>query len=410
MALSNTKLKKLKKLKNLKGKPKRYEVADEHGMFAEVLSSGSISFRYRYWLNGKKQKVTIGAYPTTSLKRAREIHTEYRALVAEGLSPARKKQADKRTEAKADTLRAFGDAWLAGNSHQPKWQEAQRRWLKVDIYPALGDRKLADINAGDILTLLDSIKARGAPQSALSVRNVLRRLFAHAIGRQLLTVNPAAQIPSKVIHKPVSRDRALSEAEIRFAFKVIDATGAARQSKLAIRLILLTLVRKSELRNAKISDINLAAGEWLIPETKNGKPHMVYLSTQAKAIIEELIGLAGGSEWLIPSVNDATKPMGQSTLNTLLFYIRAKRKAEGEAWNHFAVHDLRRTASTLLHEMGFDPLVVEKALNHTVRGVAGVYNRAQYAEQRRAMLQRWADYIDAVISGANVTPIRGLAA
>jgi len=400
VALSDTGLGKLK------GKSKRYEVADEHGMFAEVMPSGSIAFRYRYWLNGKKQKVTIGAYPATSLKRAREIHNEYRALVERGQSPAKQKQTIKRAAASGETIRLFAEGWLAAHAHRPKWQATQRYWLEGDIYPALGERNLREVTAGDVLTLLDSIKARGAPQSALSVRSTLRQLYAYAIGRQQATVNPAAQIPSAVIHRPVSRARTLDEKEIKSAFDVIESTGATRQSKHALRLYLLTMVRKSELLRAKIRDIDFDNGEWVITETKNGHPHVVYLSRQALEIMLQLKSIAGGSEWLIPSIANPKKHFGRSTLNSVLYNIEAAHKEEGKSWNRFTVHDLRRTASTLLHEQGFDPLVVEKALNHTVQGVAGVYNRAQYAEQRREMLQHWADYLDAVQKGGSVIAFR----
>jgi len=394
------------KLKSLKGKPKRYEVADEHGMFAEVMPSGSIAFRYRYWLGGKKQKVTIGAYPAMSLAAARLKHSEYRTLVEQGKSPAQKKQADKRVTASGETLRDFGKAWLEANTHRPKWQAVQRFWLEGYIYPSLGNRNLRDVTAGDVLTLLDSIKARGAPHSALTTRSILRKLYAYAIGRQQATINPAAQIPSTAIHTPVSRARTLDEKEIRSAFEIIEAAGASRQSKLALRLILLTMVRKSELIAAKIGDIDLSAAEWNIPVAKNGRPHVVYLSRQAMDIVRELKTLAGASQWLIPSLSDPRKPLGRTTLNSVLSNIESARKQEDKPWARFTVHDLRRTASTLFHEQGFDPLVVEKALNHTVKGVAGVYNRAQYAEQRREMRQHWADYIDAVQKGGSVIAFR----
>jgi len=400
MALSDT------RLKSLKGKPKRYEVADEKGMFAEVMSSGAIAFRYRYWLNGRKQKVTIGAYPETSLKRAREILAEYRALVEAGKSPARHKQAEKQSESEADTFKEFAEAWCTNNPHSGNWLATQRYWLELDVYPSLGSRKIGDITAGDVLTLLDSIKKRGSPQSALRVRGIIKQVYDYAIGRQRATINPASQIPSKVIHKPQSRSRTLAEAEIRAAIEAIDETACTPQSKRALKLILMTLVRKGELRNAQWQHIDFTRCEWHIPETKNGKAHIVYLSSQAIALLTELKTLAGSSAWVLPSRADPKKRIGETTLNAVLYSIEQSKLRKKANWTRFTVHDLRRTASTLLHEQGFDPLVVEKALNHTVQGVAGVYNRAQYAEQRREMLQHWADYLDAVIKGGQVVAFR----
>jgi integrase len=254
--------------------------------------------------------------------------------------------------------------------------------------------------------LLDSIKKRGAPQSALRVRGIIKQVFDHAIGRQRATFNPASQIPSRVIHRPKSRDRTLSESEIRDFFTALDQSKATTANKLALRLILLTMVRKGELRFARWADIDLEKAEWSIPETKNGKPHIVYLSTQAVAILHQLKALAGDSEWVVPSTHARRKPAGETTLNNVLTGIELAMRREGKDWSSFAPHDLRRTASTILHEQNFDPLVVEKALNHSVRGVAGVYNRAQYADQRKKMLQHWGDYIDGLARGGTVVAFR----
>lgn len=393
-------------LKALKPRTKPYIVTDREGLYVEVLPSGSIVWRYRFRLNGKREKLTIGSYPDLSLKEARKKHAELRGSVAQGQNPAREKQHAKREHAAAETFKDFAEAWLTETGHSEKWQATQKYWLELDIYPALGGRKIKDVTAGDVLTLLDSIKKRGSPQSALRVRGIIKQVYDYAIGRQRATINPAAQIPSKVVHKPQSRSRTLSEQEIRAALEAIQASGATPQSKRALRLVLLTMVRKGELRRARWEHIDLERGEWNIPETKNGKAHIVYLSRQAVAIFKELKSLAGASAWALPSRHDPRNPMGETTLNAVLYGIELAKLRAGEKWQSFTVHDLRRTASTLLHEQGFDPLVVEKALNHTVRGVAGVYNRAQYAEQRKQMLQHWADYIEAVRSGAKVVPIQ----
>lgn len=390
----------------LKPRSKPYIVTDREGLYVEVLPTGTVIWRYRFRVDGKREKLTLGTYPALKLKDARKEHAKLRASVAKGENPAREKQDKKRDKASAESLEDFAEAWLKDVGHSDKWRDTQRYWLKLDVYPSLGNRKINDITAGDVLTLLDSIKKRGSPQSALRVRGIIKQIYDYAIGRQRATVNPAAQIPSKVVHKPQSRSRTLSETEIRAALESIARSGATLQSKLALNLILLTMVRKGELRAAQWEYVDLERGEWHIPETKNGKAHIVYLSRQAIARFEELKSISGASPWVLPSRSEPRKPMGESTLNSVLYGIEYAKLKKGEKWDAFTVHDLRRTASTLLHEQGFDPLVVEKALNHAVRGVAGVYNRAQYAEQRKAMLQHWADYIDAVENGAKVVPIR----
>jgi integrase len=346
------------KLRSLKPKSARYEVADKGGMFVEVMPSGIIAFRYRYWLHGRKEKVTIGSYPEKSLKDARRIHDSYRSLVESGQSPAREKQAEKQAILSAESFEDFAESWLKDNGHGERWQATQKYWLKLDVYPAIGNRKLTDITAADVLALLDSIKRRGSPQSALRVRGIIKQVFDYGIGRQRATFNPAAQIPSRIVHKPQSRERTLSEVEIQEFLSAVESCQAEKANKAALRLILMTMVRKGELRFAKWEHVDLDRAEWLIPETKNGKPHIVYLSTQALAIFDELKKLAGASDWVLPSTFDPGKPSGQTTLNSVLYGIELTTLRAGKKWTRFTPHDLRRTASTLLHEQGFNSDVI----------------------------------------------------
>jgi integrase len=160
------------------------------------------------------------------------------------------------------------------------------------------------------------------------------------------------------------------------------------------------MVRKTELTEARWEDVDLGLGEWHIPQTKNGKPHIVYLSEQARRLFEELRVAAGDSPYVLPSRSNPRKPIAASTLNHAL-------EALGfPAERGFVIHDLRRTASTHLHEAGFQSDVIEKALSHTIGGVRGIYNRAEYAHARKRMLQQWADMVDQWTRGADVVSFR----
>ena len=165
-----------------------------------------------------------------------------------------------------------------------------------------------------------------------------------------------------------------------------------RAHKLALHLLILCMVRKSELTEAKWEEIDLDKAEWTIPgeRMKKDKPHLVSLSRQAVAMLEELKGLASGSEWVFPSRGDLQSPIAKSTLNVAI------RALEIDV-RDFVIHDFRRTASTHLHEAGFNSDWIEKSLAHETKGIRGVYNRAQYADQRREMLQWWADFVDSQI-------------
>jgi integrase len=174
-------------------------------------------------------------------------------------------------------------------------------------------------------------------------------------------------------------------------------------NKVALHLLLLTMVRKTELTEARWEHVDMKRGEWHINETKNGKPHIVYLSEQAKKLFEELRVMAGDSPYVLPSRSNPKKPLSDSTLNHALDALGLSLARE------FVIHDLRRTASTHLHEAGFSSDVIEKAMNHTIGGVRGVYNRAEYADQRRDMLQQWADMVEQWVKGADVVSIGSVA-
>jgi integrase len=188
------------------------------------------------------------------------------------------------------------------------------------------------------------------------------------------------------------RTRSLSPDELKIYLQVLYRSNIRRQFKLTLHIILLTLVRKSELLQARWINVNLDDGEWLIPEaqSKTGKPHTVYLSAQVREMFVELRQLAGDSELVLPGRGSLTRPFAANALNHAMGAMTFPIPP-------FTIHDLRRTASTRLHEMGFPSDVIEKSLNHTIGGVRGVYNRAEYAEQRKEMLQKWADYVEELL-------------
>jgi integrase len=200
----------------------------------------------------------------------------------------------------------------------------------------------------------------------------------------------------KYIATAKARSRALNEAEIRLFLNRLDAAPRPSELNHALRLILLTLTRKSELRMARWEHIDLERGEWEIPQenSKTGAGQIVYLSQQAIGILARLRSAARRAGYIFPAFgSNGSTPLSQSTLNRAL-----ERVQHGMA--HFTVHDLRRTGATRLSEMGFNADWIEKALNHKLRGVRGIYNRAEYAAQRREMLQAWADTLEGLQSRA----------
>ncbi|MEN8260868.1 MAG: tyrosine-type recombinase/integrase [Pseudomonadota bacterium] len=419
MALTDT------MLRSLKPRQRIYQAADDGGLFIEIMIGGTKAWRFRYRLGGKQEKVTLGEYPAYPLAEARKWRDDCAALAKRGVSPMALKRGDpisgdtkpevreladaflknwcwravekvkaKEADARAaGTIEAFAWRWYAEvvepNNSNPR---NIKRVLQKDVIPAIGEKQVADVTVSDVLVITDHIKNRGADQMALQTRNVLKRLFAYAIAREKTTFNPAAAVEAKFIATARSRDVALTPDEIGKLLRAIYQSSMKRAHKLALHLLILCMVRKSELIEARWEEIDFGKAEWAIPgeRMKKDKPHIVPLSRQAVAMFEELKGLASKSEWIFPSRGSLMQPISKTTLNV------AVRALDIDV-RDFVIHDFRRTASTHLHEAGFDSDWIEKALAHETKGIRGVYNRAQYAGQRRQMLQWWADFVDSRI-------------
>jgi integrase len=391
------------KLKALKPRDRVYIVTDSRGLYVEVFPTGGVIWRCRYRLNSKQEKVTIGKYPSLTLKDARVKRDELMQLAARGKSPAKEKQLIKQRLSATTTVREFGERYYNEVVVRDRKDPTDMlRCLTKDIYPAIGEKSLQDVTIADIQRLVDMKKAHGFEAAAVSLRGVLKRLFDYAVARQVVDKNPAAALPTRFIAKLKARDRALTPEEIRTYLRTLYQSSIRQQFKLGLHLILLTLVRKSELLNARWEHVHLDEGLWEIPaeNSKTGKPHLVFLSRQAVELFRELRFLSGTSPLVLPGRSSLDKPFAHNALNHAL---------DGVTFPiaHFTIHDMRRTASTLLHERGFVSDVIEKALNHTMGGVRGVYNRAEYADQRRDMLQWWGDYVDSLAVGStNVVHFR----
>ena len=396
-------------LKNLKPKSAQYKVADRDGMYVTVSPAGAVTFRYDYRLNGRRETLTIGRYGPDglSLARARERCLEARRAVADGRSPSQEKQRQKRRLAEAKTFGEFTVRWAAEARMADSTRSMRKSILDRDILPAFRNRLLTEITADDLRDLCNKVKGRGAPATAIHVRDIVKQVYGFAILHGEKVANPADDVGPSSIATFVPKDRALSPSEIRIALSQMEYVASYPTIKLGLRLILLTLVRKSELIHATWDEVNFEKALWSIPKErmKASKAHNVYLSQQALDIMIALRTCAGGSRYLIPSRYDADKCMSNATLNRVTQLIVERAKANKLPLEPFTVHDLRRTGSTILNELGFNSDWIEKCLAHEDgRSSRGVYNKAEYAEQRRHMLQEWADMIDAWAAGKSHTP------
>lgn len=421
------------KIRSLKGAAKSVAVSDGGGLYVEVLPSGKKRWGLKYRINGKQETVRLGDYPNYGLAEARQWREESRALVVRGLSPMALKRGDAMPVSTPTAAKEMVDAYkikwfsaslgkqnaelqltqdktlvknyikiwfsdiVASTNKNPRNIE---RCINKDIIPKIGDINVKDVTIQDIVSIIDSIKARGADQMALQTRNVLKRFYSYLIARGVVVFNPPAAMEAKYIAVARSRDVALSKAEIGRLLRSIYKSNMNRAYMYALHLLVICMVRKSELVEATWSEIDFDNGVWEIPKErmKMGRSHVVPLSAQATAIFKELKTLSSGSNWVFPSRGDLKKPISKSTLNVVV------RSLDHDIQD-FVIHDFRRTASTHLNEHGYQSDWIEKALAHEMQGVRGIYNKAEYVEQRGEMLQWWANLVDGLIEETQTTAI-----
>ncbi|WP_094168729.1 tyrosine-type recombinase/integrase [Citrobacter braakii] len=391
------------KLKNLKPQDKLYKVSDRDGLYVAVLTSGSVSFRYDYRINGRRETLVIGQYGRDgiSLAEAREELITAKKLLKAGQSPAAAKRDGIKKIRGAETFAVHTDAYMKHVTLADSTRAMKQSVIDRDILPVLGNKMMAEITTGVVRDLCDRIVARGGRSTAVQAREIISSIYRYANDRGHGLFNPAADIkPSSIaIFKP--RERTLSPEEVGIFFRALNDFSAMGTLKMALKLVLLTLVRKSEFTLATWPEVDFRKSTWTIPadRMKASREHVIYLSKQAHDLLVGLQMCAGGSEYLVPGRYNFRKPLSNAALNSLIDRTVAEINKDSEKIQAFTVHDLRRTASTLLHEADYPSDWIEKAQAHEQKGVRAVYNKAEYARQRTYMLQQWADMVDAWIAG-----------
>ena len=401
-------------LKALKPAEKMYKVSDQRGLYVAVTPTGVASFRFDYRLNGRRETLVIGQYDSSlGMRKPRELSVldygmsvtlaEARLLLAKahrsvelGESPSRAK-AEKRAEA-AEVLtfgkwaeKYFAEAALAAST------KAMRKSIyDRNLSTEFGRLKLEEITPARLMARCEKIKQRGAAAPAVHAREIVLQVFRFIQARGLKVDNPAEAIRPKAIATFKPRDRSLSPLELRVFFNALEQTATMPTLRLVVRFMLLTLVRKSEFVGATWDEVDFEKAVWTIPKErmKARRPHNVYLSQQALDILVAFKTCFGASSYLHPGRYETCSPISAATLNRVIDATVKLIRYRGEEFEPFTVHDLRRTASTLLHEAGFNSDWIEKCLAHEQRGVRAVYNKAEYADQRMTMLQAWADMLD----------------
>ena len=396
-------------LKALKPKEKLYKITDRDGMYVLVTPNGTLSFRLDYRLNGRRETVVFGKYGPTglSLARAREKCIDAKRAISEGRSPAIEKQREKRRLLEAKSFGEFGEKWLLAGPMAESTRSMRRSVFERELLPIWRKRLLNEITPDDLRAHCAAIVERGAPATAIHVRDILKQIYGFAILHGEKVANPADEVGPASIASFVPRDRSLSPAEIRVMLKQLEHVATLPTIRLGLRLYLLTMVRKSELLDATWSEIDFVNAVWSIPKErmKRSKAHNVYLSRQVFDIFIALKTCAGNSKYVLPSRYDADAPMSRATFNRVTYLVVEQARKEGLPLEPFTVHDLRRTGSTILNELGFNSDWIEKCLAHEDgRSSRGIYNKAEYEVQRRHMMQEWSNIVEAWVAGRKYVP------
>jgi len=425
-------------LKNLKPREKAYKVADALGLYVSIAPTGSKSFRFDYRLDGKRETLTVGRYEdgtpsrsqdeipsldfgrVVSLSDARTLHDRARRMVQVGISPSRIKVEKRMQKEEADTFGAWASRYLEFKADPKSGDEMladSTLELRKSIYrrilePKLAKMPLMSIRPPMLADLFRKTKEERGPGPAVHAREFVLLVYRFAIGQGIDVVNPVDAIQRKTIATFKPRERNLTRHEIKEFFEVLQKTATAPTLRLAVKFMLLTGVRKGEFISATWKELDWERATWTIPANrmKAGKSHTVYLSEQAMDILTTLKACYPSSRYLHPGRYDSDEPISNATLNRTIdaavTLINSQQGPDQEEFLAFSVHDLRRTFSTRLNEALFSEALIELCLAHSKKDqVAAAYNHAKLPGPRRALMQGWADMIDAWCKGESAREI-----
>ena len=372
------------------------------GFGLRVTPKGTKSFVYKYDIDGQDRWITFGQYPKLKLAEALKKYAEALANVETGEDPADENVQINEANRKALTVRQLADQYIEKYAKPRKrsWKEDERI-LEHDVLGKWGARKASKITRRDVIDLLDKIVARGAPVQANRTLAVIRRMFNFAIDQDVMAASPCHRIKPPSSEK--SKDRYLTLDEIKDFWTRLDTAPLTRQTKLALKLLLLTLQRSSEVIGLNKSELDLPARTWIIPaeRTKNKRAQLVTLSPLAIEIVTALLKDAGEDGFLFPGEGS-----GDHLTNSALSRAIA-RNLDHFGIGKFTPHDLRRTGSTQLAAFKVPRFDRDRILNHADRTVGAVYDIHEYEDEKRAALNLWSDIIGrTVTSPGKVAPLK----
>ena len=392
-----------------KAKPqaKAFKMSDGGGMYLEVSPNGSKYWRLKYRFDGKEKKLALGVYPDVSLSLARERRQEARKLLANGVDPSETKKATKaaKFEKSENSFEVIAREWIA--SHMANKAESHRekvvRRFELYIFPWLGNKPIADISAPQVLEVIKRIEKLGILETAHRALQTCGQVFRYGVqtGRAIRDVTAdlkGALPPTRTTHMASFTE----PKEVAELLRAIEGFKGTITVQCALRLAPLVFVRPSELRMAKWADMDLDNGEWRYLVSKTKTDHLVPLPRQAVEILREVYPLSGHGEYVFQGGHSPLRPMSESAINAALKRMGYDTKTQ------ITGHGFRAMVRTILHErLNIDPHIIEHQLAHKVPDALGAaYNRTKFIEQRRNMMQVWADYLDSLKAGAVIIQMK----
>ena len=393
----------------------RARFTDSGGLYLEAAATGSKRWFWKYRHNGKEKRLALGSFPDVSLKAARLARDDARKLQAGGTDPVQQRQMDKAAarvnsantyEAVAREFHALkAREWSAG--HAEKWLRMQ----EANLFPWIGSLPVADVPPSLVLDTLRRVEKQGKNETAHSLRQYAGQAFRYAIATGRCTQDPTAPLKGALQAVLVRHMAAVLTPEAAGQLlRDIEGYNGSPITREALLLSALLFQRPGEIRQMEWAELDLAGGLWTIPAAKmkrtkqaklNGKPHLVPLPPQAVEALQRLLPLTGHHRFVFPSLLGEGRCMSENTVNTAL-------RRLGYDNETMTAHGFRALARTLIVErLNVPPDVVEAQLAHGKSGPLGAaYDRAEFMQQRREMMVRWADYLDKLRVGAEVIPLR----
>jgi integrase len=395
------------KVRNAKPREKFYKLSDSGGLYIHVTDKGSKLWRFKYRYDGKQKLLAFGTYPEISLLDARQRREDARRLLANNVDPGAIRKAQKQAKIEdTETVEVIAREWH--EKFKSTWTEGHTdklmRCLERDVFPWIGTRPIKEIKAPELLTVLRRVEARGVLEGAHRVRGICNMIFRYAVSTGRAERNPAQDLIGSLPPAKEKHLAAITEPkEVRELLLAIEGYVGSYVVKLALQLSPLVFVRPGELRHMEWNEVDFENALWSIPaeKMKMREPHLVPLSKQAIKILEELQKLTGTSQYAFPSGRTYDRPMSNNA-------ILAALRRMGYTKDEMTPHGFRAMARTIIDEvLQIRPDFIEAQLAHRVSDPLGrSYNRTHHLNERRKMMQTWADYLDGLKVGAKVLPFK----